>query len=779
MALKTLHYSIFKLVGGLLFLSSVSILLAVWIATTNHARTQVAKDLQIAESVLKQVLASRELQLYSSADVLTSDFGFKQAVATQDKATIQSVLDNHGQRISADVMTLVSLSGEVISSNLAQFNQQITHRLSGLLESAITQGGATGIVQIAGKLYQVILLTVDAPTPIAVSVVGFELEQSFVQELKEITTLEITIQAQIAEQPSLVLSSLSPSEQAHALKRVDQELDVLRLPFTYKNMYTSKRFLLSQSADNKIWVTISEDLNPLFSEFNFLQFKIFIIALLSLALALFLGVIFARNLTSPLTALAKMAQKIAQGDYYSKVKTKANSEEINNLSLAFSAMQQNIKERETEIKYQADHDILTNLFNRYQIARIVNQKIEAGEQFQVILFNIIDFRSVNDTFGYQNGDACLQILAQRIMELGGYAARLNGGELLWIPETLIDDTEVLNTRQSLETPICTADVSINLKLAMALITCPDEAETEEQLFRRLNITIEKAQHQGLLFQAYQDELEAFYLKKLAVLGELKKVLAAEQNELCMFYQPKLNIKSGKAEKAEALIRWNSEKLGFVSPELFIPIAEQAGIIAQLTDWIIQRVIKDIAHWQQQGVDVQVAINLSVHDVSDDTLLPKVIYYLQEHEVNRNRLSFELTESELMQDPKKAIAHLSAIRNMGFGLAIDDFGTGYSSLAYLKDMPVTELKVDKSFVLNLATEVNDQNIVETVIALANRFGLETVAEGVEDQASLELLTQLGCDWIQGYYISRPVAPEVFISWLNEQSLVNQTLADKEA
>lgn len=778
MALKTLHYSIFKLVGGLLFLSSVSILLAVWIATTNHARTQVAKDLQIAESVLKQVLASRELQLYSSADVLTSDFGFKQAVATQDKATIQSVLDNHGQRISADVMALISLSGEVISSDFEQLNQQVTQRLAGLLQNAMTQGGATGIVQIADKLYQVILLTVDAPNPIAVSVVGFELEQSFVQELKKITKLEITIQAQIADQPSLLLSSLSESEQAHALKRVGEELDVLRLPFTYKNMYTSKRFLLSESADNKIWVTISEDLKSLFSEFNFLQFKIFVIALLSLILALFLGMIFARNLTSPLTALAKIAQKISQGDYYSKVKAKANSQEINNLSLAFSVMQQNIKEREAEIKYQADHDILTSLFNRYQIVRIVNQKIEAAEYFQVVLFNILDFRSVNDTFGYQNGDACLQTLAQRIMALGGYAARLNGGELLWIPETAITEEEILNTRQSLETPICIADISINLKLAMALVCCPEDADTEETLFRRLNIAIEKAQHQGLLYQAYHNELEALYLKKLAVLSELKKVLSTEQSELCMFYQPKLNIKSGKAEKAEALIRWNSEKLGFVSPELFIPIAEQAGIIGKLTDWIIQRVISDIVDWQQQGVDLQVAINLSVHDVSDDTLLAKVIHYLQQAKVSRSKLSFELTESDLMQDPAKAIAHLNAIRDMGFGLAIDDFGTGYSSLSYLKDMPVTELKIDKSFVLNLATEVNDQNIVKTVIALAQRFGLETVAEGVEDQASLALLTQLGCDWIQGYYISRPVAPAALIEWFNEQSLASQTLTNKE-
>ncbi|MCU4677226.1 EAL domain-containing protein [Catenovulum sp. 2E275] len=765
MSLKSLHYNIFKLVGGLLCFSSLSILFAIWIATTNHARTQVNGDLQVGERIFKQVLASRELQLFNSADVLTSDFGFKQAVATQDEATILSVLDNHGRRIKADLMGVMLLSGELIATGLADKASQETEQLLSLSTQALQQGGHSEIIQLGDNAYQIMLLTVDAPNPIAVAIIGFELDKSFIHELKEITKLDITI---VKDQhlPAILISSLTSEQLPHVLNRVGKELDLVRLPFTYKNMYASKQFLLS--TDNQsVWVILSEDLNPLFSEFNFLQFKIFVIVLMSLFLALFLGVLFAKNLTHPLTQLAQMAKRIAKGDYYNSIETKVNSQEMSNLALAFSAMQQNIKEREVEIQYQANHDLLTGLYNRYQIAHIIRQALDKAESFQVIGINIIDFRSINDTFGYQNGDICLSLLAERIMALGGSAARLNAGELLWIPEKLLTEQEILTCRKELEQTFIIDDLTLNLKLAIAVIQAPQDAQNEASLFRRLNITAEKSQSQAHFYQQYEPELEKIYLKKLAVLGELKNMLDTEQNELAMFYQPKLNTSNNKIEKAEALIRWNSQKLGFVSPDFFIPIAEQAGIIVRLTEWIIHRVVQDIARWQAEGVNVQVAINLSVHDVADETLLPKIMNCLNTYNVGRHALSFELTESDLMKDPVKAIEHLKAIRDCGFGLAIDDFGTGYSSLAYLKDMPVTELKVDKSFVLHLMNSEDDQNIVQTVITLANRFSLEVVAEGVEDVASLELLKSWGCHWIQGYYIAKPMSAANFKHWLVDE------------
>ncbi len=765
MALKSLHFNIFKLVGGLLCFSSLSILLAVWIATTNHARTQVDEDLQVGERIFKQVLASRELRLFNSADVLTSDFGFKQAIATEDKATIESVLENHGERISADLMVLVSLSGDVISAQNEPMNQQVTTQIRRLAQRAQERGGDSGLVQFGDALYQVMLLTVEAPAPIAVALVGFEMDKAFVNELKEITSLEISVQTGSGSS-DILLSSLPAQQVNQAIEQNAGQIDLFRTPFTYQDMYISKRFLLSNNGSQEIWIVLSEDLKSIFSEFDFLQFRIFAIAVLSLILALVLGILFAKNLTLPLTQLAKMAQRIAKGDYYNGVDTKANSQEIRNLALAFGSMQQNIKERELEIQYQADHDLLTGLYNRYQLARIIRKKLDQKETFQAVALKILDFRGINDTFGYQNGDACLNLFSDRVLTLGGIAARLNGGEVLWIPDQDVNEKDLEKIRSELENAYQLDNLALNLKLAVAVVHLPEDADTEGSLFRRLNITLETAQQQSNLFQAYRAELEDAYLKKLSILSELKQLLSSgsKQTELSMFYQPKLNVKTGCIEKAEALIRWNSQKLGFVSPELFIPIAEHAGIIEQLTDWIVRRVIEDISQWQQLDINLQVAINLSVQDVANDKLLPKVIQFLEEKQVNKHALSFELTESDLMKDPVKAVSQLNSFRSYGFGLAIDDFGTGYSSLAYLKDMPVTELKLDKSFILNLARSEADQNIVQSVIALAKSFNLDIVAEGVEDADSLTLLSNWGCDWIQGYYVAKPMSADGLVTWL---------------
>ena len=271
-------------------------------------------------------------------------------------------------------------------------------------------------------------------------------------------------------------------------------------------------------------------------------------------------------------------------------------------------------------------------------------------------------------------------------------------------------------------------------------------------------------------------LRHHYLYHLEVLKELKQALKSSQTELAMFYQPKLCLKTGQIGKVEALIRWNSKQLGFVSPELFILIAEQAGIINQVTDWVIDRVIHDVCQWQQSDINLQVAINLSVHDVANIDLLPRIIQQLEQAGLDKNNLAFEITESDLMKEPENAIEQLRAFRTYGFNLAIDDFGTGYSSLAYLKNMPVSELKIDKSFILNLEQHVDDQNIVQTIISLARRFNLEIVAEGVENEAALRLLHTWGCDWIQGYFISKPMASDQIQLWLTEHRNISWINSD---
>ncbi len=768
MALRTLNFSIFKLVGGLLSLTTCAILIAVWVSTTNHARTQIMQGLDIGQSIFTQVLASRENRLYNSAEVLTADFGFIQSVASRDKATITSVLYNHGERISADLMALLKLDGTVISSTSNDFDSNDAFLSKALIRTAISDGGTVSILETGKKLYQVILLTVDAPAPIAIAVVGFEINKALIEELTTITKLHITIESRAANGEKLAISSLPESELDNVYESVSQEMDIPRLPFARENRFFSKRFLISELVDRQVWIILSEDLNELFAEFNLLQLEITFITVLSIALALLMGAIFAKNLTQPLTDLAAMAQRIARGNYHEGIIAQDNTQEINNLSVAFGVMQENVRHREEKIQYQASHDLLTNLYNRFQITKIVKEKMLKKRPFQVFGLNILGFRGINDTFGYHAGDSCLQSLAIRFMKLGGQVARLSGGELLWLPEQPVNETELLALRQQLEQPLEVENTVINIRFLIGLVRYPDDTEDTQALFRRVSIAVDHARQQENLYQAYRQDLEESYLYRLEVLRELKQALNSSQSELAIFYQPKLNLHTGQVSKAEALMRWNSKRLGFVSPELFIPIAEQAGFISQITDWVIDRVIHDSCYWQKIGINLQVAINISVHDVANIDLLPEIIRRLEQSGLEKNMLAFEITESDLMKEPEKSIELLHAFRANGFNLAIDDFGTGYSSLAYLKNMPVSELKIDKSFILKLDQQIDDQSIVQTIITLARSFNLEIVAEGVENENALRLLDAWGCDWIQGYFISKPMANDQIQNWLADHS-----------
>ena len=234
--------------------------------------------------------------------------------------------------------------------------------------------------------------------------------------------------------------------------------------------------------------------------------------------------------------------------------------------------------------------------------------------------------------------------------------------------------------------------------------------------------------------------------------------------MSLVYQPKVDLQSRKVTGLEALIRWNSNVLGFVPPDEFIGIAEQAGFIEQITDWVFHRVVKDVLTLKENNISIQPAINLSTQDIQNRLLLERLIHLLDTNGLSTKDITLEITESDLVADANLAIENLTLLRDKGFCIAIDDFGTGYSSLAYLKHLPVTAIKIDKSFVLNLSSDRDDQQIVHTVLSLSNIFDLKVVAEGVEDAEAMRILTEWGCDTAQGYFITRPLSLPDLISWL---------------
>ena len=774
----TLNFRIFKLIGGLVTASSLAILVTVWLTGVNQISSQVSKDLDVGQSVIERVFENRSSLLFSTADVLTADFGFKQAVASRDQYTIESALNNHGQRISADLMILLSLDGETLASTFSQLSVGTSFSDKELVNQAVEEGGVISMLTLDGKLYQIILLTVDAPNPLAIAVVGFEINNKLINDLKNITKLHVTLLSRPGINKELTyISSLTDDLVEKAIAAQVDTSQGLN-PLTFDSVqFVSHHFKMKgvSATDGGVEIILSERLGYWFSGFYQLLIDIVLISLLSMALALLLGLIFSKNITQPLANLVLFAKNIASGNYQQKEDCdySAKTQEINRLEDAFFTMQEDIRHREEKIEYQAKYDLITKLFNRYEITDFIKKRLLAQDVFEIISFKVVGFREVNNAFGYDSGDACLESLGSRIQELGGCAARLDGSEIVWVPDYPIVKSDLENIRDKLEEAHLLKGLEIKLKLAIGHLVLPQDASTVEYLFRNLSIAVQKAEDDPDLYQRYQEGMEQEYLKRLAILRELEITLEQGNQEGCkdaceldMFYQPKLHLPSNKVTKVEALIRWNSRILGFVPPDLFIPIAEKAGLINELTQWVITRVISDLVEWRNKGVTMIAAINLSVHDLTHPPLIQHIQTLIEDNNIGPELIEFEVTESDLMNDPQKAMQQLETLKNMGFSLAIDDFGTGYSSMSYLKNMPVKTLKVDKAFVLNLHQNIDDQTIVQVIIDLAKRFDLEVVAEGVENEEALQMLKSWGCEWIQGYHISRPVDSETLLTFLTD-------------
>jgi len=379
---------------------------------------------------------------------------------------------------------------------------------------------------------------------------------------------------------------------------------------------------------------------------------------------------------------------------------------------------------------------------------------------------------VNDSFGQWVGDQCLRMISERLLHIAHdfqLTARLVGDEfLLVLPAPEHCDITPDQVQQMLKAPYAVQDLDVTLDFVLGVALWPADADGAADLIQKASIALDMARRSQLAVAYYERKVEEMHRQRLTLLADLKQALAADDGQLRMYYQPKVCARTLKANRFEALIRWIHPEQGFIPPDKFIPLAEQAGLINNLTDWIVEAVIKQISLWQQQSFQAQVAVNLSAQDLSRANLLDHINRLLQLYGVTPDAVSFEITESEVMRDADKAIALLNTFRTQGFKLAIDDFGTGYSSLSQLKNMPVTELKIDRSFVMQLDKMEDDQIIVRSTIDLAHSFDLEIVAEGIENADALSLLQQWGVDWVQGYHFSRPLPAADVLPWVQSFS-----------
>ena len=433
------------------------------------------------------------------------------------------------------------------------------------------------------------------------------------------------------------------------------------------------------------------------------------------------------------------------------------------------------KSQVVQLRHQAMHDALTGLPNRTMLFDRVDSSIaaakEKGMSLALLLMDLDRFKEVNDSFGHHFGDMLLRHVAFRIQnQLGGdeIVARLGGDEFAVLLPVVADTNTVATVSRkilnTLEQPFIVEGQVLEVGASIGIAMFPAHGDDARTLMRRADgaMYAAKEAQSGYVFHKSGGEDVTSSADHLALVVEMRNALANDEFEL--YYQPKLHLRSGLVTRAEVLIRWNHPTRGLLPPSLFVPIAERTGIIRGITDWLLDKALEQCRTWQEAGVPLHLAVNISAKSLQEQTLPSKINALLDKWQVDPRFLKIEITESSIMADPAHALAIMSMLQSIGVRLSVDDFGTGYSSFTHLRLLPIDEIKIDKSFVAGMTTSDADVAIVRTVVDLAHHLGKQVCAEGVEDEATWKMLHEIGCDLAQGYFISHPLSSGELGDWL---------------
>ena len=422
--------------------------------------------------------------------------------------------------------------------------------------------------------------------------------------------------------------------------------------------------------------------------------------------------------------------------------------------------------------YDSLHDGLTGLPNRALLADRFDQALRTakrtGTTTGLLLLDLDRFKDINDTFGHHYGDALLTMVGPRLkaaLRESDTIARLGGDEfVVLLPD--VGDIDAATAvaaklRQTLETSFHVGGIDLDVEASVGVVLSGEHGDDAATLLQRADIAMYVAKTRNLGIVAYHRDSDGHSPERLALLGELRRAL--ERRELTLHYQPKISLSTGDVVGAEALVRWQHPTRGLVVPDEFIPVAEHTGLIGPLTRYVVDAALAQSRTWADAGQALPISVNLSARNLLDERLPDQIAELLTNHRVGASMLELEVTESAIMTEPARARRLLQRLSDLGIHLSIDDFGAGYTSLGQLRSLPINELKIDRSFVMNMAQDPGDALIVRSIIDLGHNLGLTIVAEGVETADALTTLAGFGCDVAQGYYLSRPMPIDAFDTW----------------
>ncbi len=765
--------------GLLLVIQAVSY----WFIQNNidrNARAAIRTELSTGERVFVRLLGQNNANLDQATRVLSADYGFRSAVASGDQETVQSALANNSDRIQANVALFTDDQFQLKAST----SPNATHFLAAVQRYArqtLTGGAQPNQVEVIdGEPYQIVAVPVRAPAIIGWVGMGFKIDRRLLQDMSNLSGLEVAL---LLRQPDgdwkVSIATMDNNKWlavASAWEKPINNGDTHGVSMRVSGAEYSARPVMLPGAPGQSPTTalLMRSVDKALEPYNELKLTLLMLTGVGVIVFALGSLLTARRITNPLRVLSSSARRLERGDYGAEVRASFKGE-IGELAQSFETMRQAIQAREGEIRRLAYQDALTDLPNREQFRHDLRQAIakasEDGIPCAVLLLDMDRFKHVNDVLGHRFGDRLLRAVAERLrndaLTERDVLARLSGDEFA----VLLQATDAKGAypvaqriMAAFEHPITLDDHTVDLGAGIGVASSPEHGVDADTLLSRAEVAMYAAKQQQSGTVTYHPGLDSTSEESLTMLSELR--LAVDQDQLRLYLQPKINLRTGEVLGAEALVRWEHPERGLVPPMRFIPFAEQTGFVRVLTMWMIEQVAQMSHSLTEQGMRMKLAINLSTRDLMDQDLPLKLEKVLERYAVDPTLLVLEITESAIMDDPQRALQTLNRLHAMGLKLSIDDFGTGYSSLAYLKRLPVDELKIDKSFVMNMESDLQDAKIVHSTVDLAHNLGLTVVAEGVESAKSWKLLASLSCDEVQGFFIAKPMPGAQFANWARQ-------------
>jgi EAL domain-containing protein (putative c-di-GMP-specific phosphodiesterase class I)/GGDEF domain-containing protein len=751
---------------------------ALYAVISGQTLRAVGDEMTTSATVFNRIWTMRSQQLQEGAGLLSRDFGFREAVATKDAATIRSALANLGQRLGADRAYIVNLNGSAVAADGRPIEPEAARVLASLDQDA----DASGVFTVSGQPYQAISAPILSPTLTGWVVFANRLDMAEMASLERLSAIPLKASVIYRTGPGvwrLAGGDGAAVEPARLSRFVEAErsgrrvharsLDTsggasIALVTPLKTLSTGAPAALLLRYPMALALAPYRLLLEATGAAGLIGFLI--MALGSWALA--------RSVTRPISALDEAARRLERGEGAAVEVTTAD--EIGRLASSFNAMASGIRARELEITHLAMHDQETDLPNRRALEELITAMTASGEGRLVVAALGVDrFAHVRGAIGYGLAAAVIAEIGSRLASLcpGQPLARLST-DVLGLA-FLAEDVQAAQRRAAeilarLEGPLSLGDNTIDVSLTLGLAVQGEHDDLVGSVIERANIALDQARGGRTKAAVFDPALYGDPSANLSLMSEMLTGLA--EGQMILHHQPKLDLRLQKPTGVEVLVRWRHPVRGLIPPDRFIPMAEETGHIRALTEWVLARALEEQALLRHQGHDIAMSVNLSGRLLGDAELAETAL------EMARGApgsLCFEITETAVIDNPAAALQIIERFRSAGVGISIDDYGSGLSSLAYLKQIRADELKIDKAFVLKIDESHRDALLVRSTIDLAHSLGMKVTAEGVETPTALSLLAGMGCDVAQGYLIARPMPLKELLMFLGQEEAGNRRRA----